>query len=286
MKMWTIDLLKPKNNDNFVTLKIKWIMNNYYNTTNNYFTSPGIVTSTVIYDKQRLALLRGRIYSVGGMLLVTSFENKKDDKGPSINTYRQLLLDDTLRPGGIIYPTEEYCFMFLPEDGVLDEKTLKDIGQKVWSAGDNSMMGLVDEFNECGIRFQSQSKQMEVHLMFYEDGAFLSISSDAFCLDIEDVDRDEIKKLSPADFLDVLELHNFTGLEFKFVSDNENDKDIEALAAQLNKWMAIHTEGGLLYDANELDNCNDGEYTYTKSLGKIRMTREEFLEKFPDANKF
>ena len=50
--------------------------------------------------------------------------------------------------------------------------------------------------------------------------------------------------------------------------------------------MKAYEKGILIHSDDDISICNDGKYTYSETLGRIRMTQEEFIKKFPDANKF
>lgn len=259
-------------------------MHNNYSTTNNYYSSMGVGTTVVRYENPRVGILNGLVYEFYGMLMVTTVKEKENNEFPEVVTHRQPLIGQSYRPGMALGQYDDYWFYLFPEDRVLDEHHLK---QAVSRCNEHDTMHeLMDSLATYGVKFQSDRQDIVVSLDFKEEYNTLFVTSDAFSFTFDKVDRKKILNMSPADFYQLLELKRYMGVELVFVPLDEGDKEVDDLIARLEKWLVEFEKKGLLHDCNNVHVCNDGEYSYTEDFGRISMTREEFLQKFPDAYEF
>lgn len=256
------------------------MQNNY--TTNNYYQAAGVSSSLIHFEKPRLALVKGILYKLYGMLLITSIEKNKKNGGMEISTYRQPLAGENFNPIDIISEYDDCSLIFLPENGIIDEKIMKTLFNQ--AKEQSNVFQLVDDLKKENVIFKPKSEQLAVEL-YYLPNKTLEVTSDAFGLYMENLEKEKMKDLSPSDFMELFVLGGYMKIKYVFQVDEKEDKEVKQVAGQLKNWFDIHEKIGILYDNNNIYTCHDGEYIYTENLGKIRMTREEFLEKFPRAKK-
>lgn len=251
------------------------------NFTNNFFTTSNVTSSVVYFEKPRLALMKGLVYKLHGMLLITSYKEVDENQLPQIETYRQPLEGESLRPCGIF--GEDDNIYFFPENRCIDELKLKHV---VYVAKEG-IIQLVGELEFHGIKFEGTKDVLDVNIEYYVKNNILHvlINSDAFSFSFKKTSWNKLANLSPADFTEIFALVKYMGVKTEFTASGPEDENLKNLAAQLADWTALACKGGILHDSNNLETCNDGTYTYSESLGKIRMTQAEFLQKFPDASK-
>ena len=251
----------------------------------NYnYTSPGVGTSVVKFDKPRLALVNGHIEEVYGILLITSYRNIKDKSTPEVETYRRPLVGETYKPTSLIHENGERAFILLPQDKQLDEKTLKPLVEA--ASTHSSVTCFLENCTDYGLKFTPSKLELKVYIDYNEKWKTLLLISEAFTLTYDNVDRNRLDDMSPADFFELFDLKKFVKVPFVFESVLYPSEKDNSLASWLTRWMGRLEKGELLYKENNLNVCNDGEYTYTEDLGKIPMTTSEFQKKFPEFRQF
>ena len=116
-----------------------------------------------------------------------------------------------------------------------------------------------------------------IKVKIYVDKKRVTLSSEWFDIEME---LHEDKWCRPDDFLIVCSIAMFLKKELQFVPhDKDNEKEY-TIAAELDRLMNAFNKNNF-YSTGKV--MNDGFYTYSQDLGRISMTRKEFMEKFPHA---
>lgn len=244
------------------------------NMTNNYKMEGGVSTQLVHYDKPLFVVLGSGIYEMNAMMIVVTAH--RNDKGRDIiNTYRIPLTGKDLEP----WEARDTDSLFiLPEDKRLDSDCFRgymirmedecDIEEAVSTLVEKNFVPVVEE------------SEITVQVYYVNDLQNIggALHSSWFNLHFS---RTGDTWFKPRDIIGLCAVRQYLKKPFKFVpADPKLDNDCK-LAENLTYLMEAFDKYGF-YKANGKDVENDGTYTYSKDLGKIRMTREEFIEKFSD----
>lgn len=246
-------------------------MHNNYSTTNNFnYKGGNFHTNLVQYNNPKLVVLGGAIYEMHGMILANTL--KTDPKGNEyIRTLRIPLVGPFMEPWEA--REEDDKFISLPQDKILTPVSFKQYIN--YMDDESDIESALAELNSWGFTHNIQVDTMTVKVGAYSDEA--NVFCDWFSINL---DRKHESWLSPDDLNDLCLLQKYFDKQMKFVPNDEKDKMDLQVAEQLNKLMDA------FYKHNFYSNgkiINDGTYSYGNDIGRMSMTREEYLEKFPDA---
>lgn len=243
---------------------------NHYSTHNHYGNCNAFQTQLVRYDKPLHVVIDSDIYEMYGMLIASTCQQDKNGKD-NIRTYRIPLTGLEMEPWHPIPMTDS--LIILPNNKQL---TAKDFDKYIdYFRQNGDMDDAVDELVRKG--FHAVCEEEKIKVKIYVDKKRVTLSSEWFDIEME---LHEDKWCRPDDFLIVCSIAMFLKKELQFVPhDKDNEKEY-TIAAELDRLMNVFNKNNF-YSTGKV--MNDGFYTYSQDLGRISMTRKEFMEKFPHA---
>ena len=247
----------------------------FNNNSNVYLQGPKFQSNVVLFEKPKFICLNGAVKQMHGISFI--FEEKEDYSGKKrYNTVRIPLIGELLEPGASL---ESYNSLLLPEEKIMTPDTFKKClsdAEKMYE-----ISYLLEELKEYGFTVEVTEEFLTIKIYIHDEvvvfsSPYLSLSMNA---------KDNGTYVSPVEFIDIIRIAVYLNKQLNFVSMNGTDKE-NALVKELERMKQACLEYGFM-DSNVCndDVYNDGTYSYTNNLGKIRMSREEFLAKFPDAYK-
>lgn len=250
-------------------------MHNSYTTNNFNVRGNNFQTHLYRYDNPLLVAIGGYIYEMYAMIIANSFS--RDEKGNEIiNTYRIPLTGLQLEPWEAMDENvSDKQFIVFPADKQLTPKVFKNYIRYMREESDIKT-GL-KELKDNGLTVNIKDDVIKVEVIGFTEK--VSLDTDWFYL-ILDVASDAWIK--PDDMVDLCLLSQYLRKDIQFVASDEKDENDKKRADELTSLFERFKKYEFLTNGKVM---NDGQYTYSNDLGRIVMTREEFLEKFPDSRK-
>lgn len=248
--------------------------NNNFHTTNCHnvhVDGSTFRTNIVRFDQFQYALLGCNIVELHGLLFITAMKTDQNGKEYFI-TYRVPLVGAGLEPWEAHDETNP--IVILPHDKVLIPESLYEYIKK--SEENISLYEALSLLSQKGFSPNIDRKK-ELTVTVCALKTIASISCPWFRVHLDTQDN---SWFNPLDILPVVNLFCFLFVPFNFVPANNSDPQDCALAEDLTRLMRAYSTNGFMRGGGVV---NDGTYTYTRDLGRIPMTREEFCNKFPDA---
>ena len=239
-----------------------------------HISGAGCQSNIVMFDRPKLVCIRGQFRNVYGISIITKVEKNCDDKDRFVST-RIPLVGELLQPVGTLTGS---CEFVIPEDKVLSPELFK----RCIEASEHfyCIDATLDEMKDEAISVLQLEGEMTVNVCCYDDTVFAH--NDYFNLKFEMYENGSY--VAPNEFMNICRIVGFLGCKVKFVPVEETEEN-RRITAEFERMMQTAEEFGIM-DNNLSDTVyNDGEYSYSKGLGRVRMTREEYLAKFPDAFK-
>lgn len=249
--------------------------NNYNHYTTNNFDTNGIAVSTqlVRYDKPLYAVIGCGIAEVHGMIIAVTAS--RDGKGSeTLNTYRIPLMGRELEPCEPRSMDDE--LFILPEDKSVKNYTFKTYLNQLVPTNECSVEEAVEELQRYKFVPFIQDEGIVVEVCDY-DNEIRAVSS-WFDLPLKKEGKDWLK---PSNLVGLCAIMKYLDKPMKFVPFHGDNEVESKLAAELARLVDAFSKYGFC-KAKTRNVENDGIYTYSRELGKIEMSREEFIRKFPD----
>lgn len=250
-------------------------MHNNYTTNNFNVRGNNFQTHLYRYDNPLLVAIGGYIYEMYAMIIANSFS--RNEKGKEIiNTYRIPLTGLQLEPWEAMDINEtETRFIVFPADKQLTPKVFKNYMK--YMKEENDIETGLKELKDNGLTVNIKDDVIKVNVIGYT--TYLSLNSDWFHFSLN---VDSEAWIKPDDMVDICLLSEYLRKEMQFVASDEKDENDKKRAEELTNLFERFKKYEFLTNGKVM---NDGQYTYSNDLGRIVMTREEFLEKFPDSRK-
>ena len=244
----------------------------FNNNSNIYIQGPKFQSNIVLFEKPKFISLNGAIREMYGISFL--FEEAKDYKGDKrYKTVRIPLIGELLEPGDELKPCNS---LSLPESKVMTPAGFKEYMNDVKrlytiSAGLNDM-------KKHGFSVDVKEDYINVNVTVYKNVVYFS--SPYFAMEMNTQENDSY--VLPHDFIEIIQMAAFLDRQLKFIPHPETEKE-NPLFDELYRMMQACIEYGVMDNGEDDSVYNDGTYSYTKNMGRIRMTREEYLKKFQDA---
>lgn len=249
--------------------------NNHNHYTTNNFGTNGIAVSTqlVRYDKPLYAVIGCGIAEVHGMIIAVTAS--RDGKGSEkLNTYRIPLMGRELEP---CEPRSMDDDLFiLPENKSIKNYIFNTYLNQLVPTNECSTEEAVDELQRYKFVPFVQEDEIFVEVCDYDNE--IRFVSSWFDLPLKKEGKDWLK---PSNLVGLCAIKKYLGKPMKFVTFHENNGEESKLATELARLVDAFSKYGFC-KAKTKNVENDGIYTYSRELGKIEMSREEFIRKFPD----
>lgn len=245
-------------------------MNNNY-VTNNHFNTVGshFQTQLIRYEKPLYVLVGGYIEEMYGMIIANVFE-KNQKGGNNIRTLRIPLIGATMEPTDI--HNENDKIICLPQNKRMTPADFRDYIDYVNPEID-IFTGLT-QLKDKGFIQDIESDTLTIKVSACNNA--VGLNSDWFKLDMN---RPNSSWLSPKELENLCYLQMFFKKKFVFIPFNKEDEEDRVVVKQLEQLMeAFHKHN--FYTNGKI--INDGTYSYGSDIGRMNMTREEYLHKFPD----
>ena len=253
-------------------------MQNNYTTNNWNVTASMFQTQLIQFAEPKIAFVKGLLVELSGMNLVTVMNPGEDKVRNKFSTYRILLEKSEMRPYTTLeYYDGEYSFYFMPENRML---TTDDFNLYVSRLSDRiTVLSALENLDKYGFKLTDKPADVTCIVSCYKKEVY--ISSDLFYIHFKLHDSGYVW---PTDMYDILNLFNYLKVPFKFVPATETNAKEKATADDLARLLAAYEKDNLYTNDGDDSVDWDGTYVYSKDLGKIEMSREEYFKRFPDAS--
>lgn len=229
----------------------------------------------VMFDKPKMGVIEGFIEEVHGMT-ISDYHSVDNDGHESFETVRTILIGEELMPKWHIDSYKDnfevYFFKEFPK------LSKDDISNCLYSVKNSRSYGeMFDELEEKGFYTELEGKVLEVDI--YE---YYTINGPKQRIHIQGIQWIDLEaKWIPAKLEKLFSLQHYLKCRIHLRS-----KDLsQATVDMMNELLENHAKYGIkMAHYLEDEECiNDGVYTYHLHGLKEKMTREEFIKKYPDA---
>lgn len=248
--------------------------NNYSTTNNNYhMNSPQLQTHFVQYEHPLLACIYGYLYEVHAMTIAHTARYDDKTNKTIIRTFRiPMVGPELMNFGPYDCDVTDEDFFFFPRGAVKSETFRKFISNvKRHSSIEEGLQQLFRHNLSPAYNYNV------LPVTVYRDDDTIGIYCDWFR---QTVNSETSKPINPVDLISLCALADAFWSNFQFIPKDESDKSDVSAATELQRLIDIFRKDNL-YCYNSVG--YDGEYCYSDELGRIAMSREEFFNKFPDA---
>lgn len=252
-------------------------MQNNYTTHNWNVTSPMFQTQLVQFAKPRIAFVKGLLVELYGMNLVTVMNPAKERLHEKFKSYRILLKNPELEHYTTIDEEEnQYFFYFMPEERALSDKDFKTYIERTYDQ--NCISEGLDNLEKYGYYLSNKPESLTCEVSCYGESVYLTSHLFKFIINLGDKDY-----VLPTQLYDLLNMFNYLDVPFEFVAGHESDAKENMIAKELARMLAAYANDNFYTDGHTESVDYDGTYVYSKDLGKVKMSREDYFSRFPEA---
>lgn len=229
----------------------------------------------VMFDKPKMGVIEGFVEEVYGMT-ISDYYCIDENGMESFNTVRTILIGEELKPSWSIDSfrddTDIYFFKEFPKLSIKDIKNCLCSVKNVRSYSE-----MFDDLEEKGCYTDLEGKVLEATI--YEKETPKGVVHEIY---IRGVHRVYIEaQWIPAKLEKMFSLQHYLKCRIHLKSKDLNQATLD----MMNELLENHAKNGIKvahYMKNE-ECVNDGVYTYHLNGLKEKMTREEFMNKYPDS---
>ena len=248
-------------------------MYNNYSTNNYNYNSANLNSHLVRYDQPVPVAIGCGIFDMHALIIVNTYDNDNEDEN-AVRTWRIPLTGPEMQPWTPY--SENDNLLILPMDRHLTPRVFRVVMAHFMEHV--SIEDAIEELDDKGFVADVRTDTIQVHVNSDKEKA--SISSSWFHMNVE---HDKGGWFRPDDLEHLFLMAKYLKKPLVFmVSEVGNKHSNATLVNELTRLMVAYNKGELLASGKV---CHDGTYCYSKDLGRVSMTHDEFIAKFPDAGK-